>query len=80
MKVIKNLWAGYESYFVPMSANKNVTSGICVSFIDKWRMRNVAFYTHDLKDREHFPVVCDINLPQIIANEIEKALKERVSE
>ena len=77
MKIYKNLWAGYETYFVLMRQDKMYAYGCEIVFIEgKWRFRpNVTYYLLDLKsDPEHFPVVGKINLTQIVRRSIMEAV------
>lgn len=77
MKIYKNLWAGYETYFVLMRQDKRYAYGCGITCIDgKWKfMPSMTFYLQDLKtDTEHFPVVGKINLTQIVRRSIMEAV------
>ena len=60
MTIHKNLWAGYETYFVRMGSSGRYATGISVVNVDgDWRVTfNAKYYASDLRhDKEHFPVV-----------------------
>ena len=67
--ILKNLWAGYDCYLVYWGRGhgRDFARMICVHNANgKWEIRNAEYYTSDLKDQEHFPVVGYIDLNTII--------------
>ena len=88
-KIYRNLWAGNETYFIPMHpvhSGKNEakkTSGYGIVKHDgKWILeKNAVYYTRDLKDPAGFQAVGEIDvneaLIQCILSQIEKPKKEK---
>ena len=82
--ILRNLWAGYETYFVymnfPAYSYKNEpkkTGGYSLVNADgKWKFNRVVYYTNDLKDTEHFPVVGWIDFDSMVIDGLLKAIKE----
>lgn len=70
--ILKNLWAGYDCYLIYMGRKNGVYSRmLCVHNANgKWEIRNAEYYTQDLKDEEHFPVIGGINIEGIILSEV----------
>lgn len=69
MKIYKNLWAGYDSYFVHTNSNSKYAYGITVhNGRGQWEVsKSMKYYVSDIKnDREHFPIVGEINLHKIL--------------
>ena len=72
--VFRNMWAGYESYFVYESCSKigkeDVATGyglIRLNENDNWKLdRNIMYYKNDLYDNIHFPIVGNINIDKLI--------------
>lgn len=78
MTIHKNLWAGYETYFIRMGSSGRYATGIKVFKIDgEWRVDfNTRFYASDLKyDREHFPVVGSIDVKKVILDAVMEVVK-----
>lgn len=78
MTIHKNLWAGYEAYFIRMGSSGRYATGIKVFKIDgEWRVDfNTRFYASDLKyDREHFPVVGSIDVKKVILDAVMGVVK-----
>lgn len=78
MTIYKNLWAGYEAYFVHMGNSGRYTTGIKVFKIDgEWYVDfNTRFYASDLKyDREHFPVVGRVDIKKVIKEAVMKEIE-----
>ncbi len=77
MTVYKNLWAGYETYFIRMSNSGQYACGIGVINVNgDWRVKwNMKYYASDLRhDTEHFPIVARVDLSKMIVDSI-KALR-----
>ena len=57
--IIKNLWAGYETYFSFQGVANGFAHGYILVNIDgKWNLKKGSFYWRDIRDdREHFPIV-----------------------
>lgn len=76
--VHKNLWAGYPTWFIRTGTSGLYATGISVTDtreIDgEWRVRMKSeYYANDLKnDREHFPVVGNIDIRGIIVDAVQK--------
>lgn len=71
MNIYKNLWAGYEAYFIRMGNSGQFAKGIQVhNAHGEWRVDyNTRYYASDLRhDKDHFPIVGNIDLDAIIAN------------
>lgn len=77
-KIYKNLWAGYDCYFILMSSNGKMDTGITVHNADgEWRVKFMTqFYTNTRKDTEHFPLVGHIDLEQSIISGVLAAVEE----
>lgn len=78
MKIYKNLWAGYETYFIKTSSNGKFSYGYVIVNVDgKWTINKGSFYSSDLKhDNEHFPVVGNINLDKVIIDAVLKEIRK----
>ena len=77
MRIYKNLWAGYETYFIRMGTSGQYATGINVVNVEgAWRVDfNGKYYASDLRhDKEHFPVVGSINIKQIIIDALIKVV------
>lgn len=82
--ILKNLWAGYESYFVymgwPAHSYKNEakkTAGYSlINIAGKWKFEKAQYYCQHLNDREHFPIVGYIDINSTFADCILKAISE----
>lgn len=75
MKIYKNLWAGYDCYFVKIGSawsSKNEPAKTKVLLVknwqNKWDIDFGTFYSRDLKDTEHFPIVGEIDLKKEVIN------------
>lgn len=76
--ILRNLWAGYETYFVymnfPARSYKNEskkTGGYnLVNVCGTWKLSRGVYYTCDIKDAEHFPVVGCIDFDRILIDGI----------
>ena len=78
MKIYKNLWVSYDCYFICSNSNKKYCYGYLVQKPkDKWEFCHGQFYNSDIKDTEHFPIVGEIDLNNII---IEAVLNNIVNE
>ena len=71
--IFKNLWAGYDCYFIyqgPGHSRKGEEAhakGICVhNAYGGWKIRRAEYYTSDLRDSEHFPIVGHIDIEAYI--------------
>ena len=81
---MKNLWAGYETYFIYMGFPVRVgrmeaskVGGYSLSKIDgKWHFERSQYYNQHLKDTEHFPVVGHIDLEKVMVGAILSAIKD----
>lgn len=74
MNIYKNLWAGYDCYFVPTHTDKSKARGYRVhNAYGKWKVDKAWFAKETVEDAEHFPKVGEIDLNKII---IENVLKE----
>ena len=78
VNIYKNLWAGYDCYFVRMSSNGRVDTGISVhNAYGDWRVKYMSqFYSHDIKNTEHFPIVGKIDIDQSIISAVLAAEEE----
>lgn len=67
-QIFKNLWAGYECFFVAQYLGPNLIEGYRVHNANKrWEIQKAEFYRQDLEyDAEHFPVVGKCNLNAIL--------------
>ena len=80
--ILKNLWAGHETYFVYMGFP--VRTGKCeakatggyglVKLDDGWKFERATYYVHSLKDTEHFPVVGYIDINRAMADVVLQAI------
>ena len=76
--VLKNLWAGYETYFICMNFPANSfksearkTCGFSLVCVDgNWRFDRAEYYVHSLKDSEHYPVVGRIDVCKMFVDAI----------
>ena len=75
--VFKNLWASYESYFIYQMPGRSAkreakrSSGYVIYNVDgKWSIRRGDFYTCDLEDREHFPIVGHLDVETVLINAV----------
>lgn len=74
--VLRNMWAGYESYFVYESCVKVGKADVAVGYglirlneNENWKLdKNIRYYKRDLYDSVHFPVVGNINIDKLIIN------------
>lgn len=76
--IYKNLWAGYETYFVARgSCGKPpiVYGWKIVRVNDKWELSEARFYDLD-NDREHFPIVGSADIEQAIMQAILSGIGE----
>lgn len=68
--ILKNLWAGHETYFVYMGfpvrsgiVEAKKTGGYKLTNVGgKWIFERTCHYCHSLRDQEHFPVVGFVDL------------------
>lgn len=82
--IFKNLFAGHETYFVymgfPVRTGKceaKATGGYGLVKLDNgWKFERAMYYTHTLKDKEHFPVVGYIDMNRTMADAILQAVKD----
>ncbi len=80
--IFKNLWAGYECYFVYQGqarSAKNESSkvrGIGLhNAHGKWEVKmNAQYYTNSLRDEEHFPEVGLIDIGKVLLNALLEAV------
>lgn len=80
MKIYKNLWAGLETYFVRVRQDERFAYGVGITNNEgKWGLRkNMMLYLNDLNhDSEHFPLVSEINLNEIIRRAIMESVGVR---
>ena len=80
MTIHKNLWAGYETYFVRMGSSGRYATGISVVNVDgDWRVEfNTKYYASDLRhDKEHFPVVGSIDIKTIVKDAVLKVIESK---
>lgn len=83
--ILKNLWAGHETYFVYMGfpvrsgkAEAKKTGGYSLVNVDGvWRFEKAQYYIHSLKDQEHFPVVGHIDFNQTLIDGILNAIEKK---
>ena len=85
-KLYQNKWAGYETYFTPthpVRTGKNeadAMGGYEITNVNgKWECRKGQYYTHTMRDEEHFPVVGEvkINILGYVMDAMLDALKRR---
>lgn len=82
--ILKNMWAGYETYFIYMGfpvrvgrAEASKVGGYSLSNIDgKWIFDKSQYYSNDIKDTEHFPVVGHIDINGVMVKAILSAIKD----
>lgn len=80
--ILKNLWAGYETYFVYMGSpvrtgkcEAKATGGYGLVKLDNgWKFERTMYYVQSLKDTEHFPVVGYIDMNRAMADVILQAI------
>lgn len=80
--ILKNLWAGHETYFVymgfPVRTGKSeakATGGYgLVKLDDAWKFEKAEYYVQDLKDAAHFPIVGYIDINRAMADCILQAI------
>ena len=75
MNVYKNLWAGHETYFIRLGSSGRYAVGIgVVNIKGEWKVnRNARYYASDLRnDREHFPIVGNVDLNSMIIEAIKR--------
>ena len=80
MTIHKNLWAGYESYFVRMGTSGRYATGIGVANVDgDWRVNfNAKYYESDLRhDKEHFPIVVSVDIKTVVTYAVLRAIKPK---
>lgn len=86
--ILKNLWAGHETYFVYMGfpvhsgkAEAKKTGGYMLVNVDgKWHFERSQMYCHSLRDQEHFPVVGHIDFEKMCIDGILKAIEGSIAE
>ena len=87
--IFRNLWAGYETYFVymhPVRSGKNEPSKvggycICKDIDGKWNVdKNAVYYAADLKDDINFPEVGLVDMEEILLNGILGGIDFKISE
>ena len=68
-KLYQNKWAGYETYFTPTfpvrtrKGEADAIGGYAITKVNgKWECRKAQYYTHSLRDEEHFPVVGNVKI------------------
>lgn len=78
--IYKNLWAGYETYFVAQKIGgrtPTVYGWKIMRVDDKWKLSEGRFYLYDLNnDREHFPIVGSADIEQAIMQAILSGIGE----
>lgn len=81
--IFRNLWAGHETYFVyqgslpskRMQPGMSHGYGLMLRSDGKWRVDRSTYYTHDLEnDREHFPVVGQVDMDKVMSEAILSAI------
>lgn len=77
-KIYKNLWAAYDCYFILISSNGRMDTGISVhNAYGDWRVKFMTqFHSSKRKDAEHFPLVGQIDLEQSIISGVLAAVEE----
>ena len=85
--IFKNLWAGYDCYFIyqcPGHSRKGEAAhakGMCVhNAHGGWEIRRAEYYTHDLRDSEHFPIVGHIDVDAYILAKVLDVHSRRTSD
>lgn len=72
--IFKNLWAGYDCYFVHTHTDKTKACGYRVhNAYGGWKVDKVRFQKSMIEDADRFPKVGEIDLDKLI---IENVLKE----
>lgn len=86
MRIYRNLWASYETYFVKIGSARSEkrelpkTKFLKLTKIDeKWYVDIAEFYSQGIKDEEHFPVVGNVNLKKVIIDAFMNALNKEES-
>ena len=80
--ILKNLWAGYEAYFIYMGypvrsgrAEAKKTGGYYIANVNgSWGIERGVFYVQDLANVEMFPPVGHIDLKDIAIAAVLKAI------
>lgn len=86
--ILKNLWAGYETYFIYMGFSvpsrkaeaKKTGDYLLVNVDGNWRFERAQMYCHSLRDQEHFPIVGHIDFEKMCIDGILKAIERRSTE
>ena len=81
--ILKNLWAGHETYFIYMGfpahsckAEARKTGGLILVNVDgRWDLEKAPMYCHSLRDREHYPIVGHIDLKKLCIDGILQAIE-----
>ena len=75
--IFRNLWAGYETYFVYLRQTtierERCGDGIIIADYKRngWEMRRGQHYKSDLEtDKEHYPVVGHIDVDRLLTDAI----------
>lgn len=76
--IIKNLWAGYETYFSFQGVANGLAHGYIMVNIDgKWNLKRGNFYWKDIRDdREHFPIVGHADIDGAVIKTILEGVKK----
>ena len=80
MTIHRNLWAGYETYFIRMGSSGRYATGIALRNIHgEWRMDFATrYYASDLRhDKEHFPVVGSVDIKAVVKDAVLKAVEPK---
>ena len=80
--ILKNNWAGYETYFINMNfpvrvgkAEAKAIGGYSITNIDgEWKFRRANYYINSLKDAEAFPIVGHVDLEKACVDAILQAI------
>lgn len=73
MKIYRNKWASYKSYFVEMASNNRFSYGLKIACLNSGPiLRYGRFEKADLKDTEYFPVVGTINLVKCVLDNVKE--------
>lgn len=83
--ILKNLWTGYEKYFVymgfPVKTHRleaKAVGGYGIAFINgKWKFSKAYYYVQDLEDKKHFPEVWYIDFDKMCIDGILKSISEQ---
>lgn len=86
--ILKNLWAGHETYFVYMGfpvrsgkAEAKKTGGFSLVNINgEWHFERACYYCNSLRDDEHFPVVGCVDLKKACINAVLKEIGRTTDE